>query len=611
MRIHSKIKLSNEIKTGGVSYWLMVVDKTELTIFKKDEAGKYSREERVSDGESDLFDEVSQLIGDSVSVSTIRRLTNSIKPVFQLTEDIPPEIKKGILFENESIQKENIEDLRLKIFELIETNKEIKPLLLSNWLISKYDFVLDETGTVPYRISEKGYIKMDCHEVIELLSLTFGENITTPKKAEEVLSQIAQKRIEQDYNIIQFSNGLFNTATGEFVNDVKEVDCLPKFMSPLSFPVEDWTNWDGLDEKYKNTPLYTEIKTRLSCDWEWNEDLFYYWVANCLMATNELEGFVIFYGGQDTGKSTLTTLFKRIFKDYTSMVKLEDLNNSNKSRFASADTIGNHINIDDDIASATLEDTGSLKSFVTGTGLRVEPKYGKGVNLNRYTTPKFMCCANNLPKCERREGYHRRLILILVPNTIEKTDNAYINNIENGKIDNEIGLMMAYSLKKYYEAKIVGKTIIDSEMRDAMWDYYQSQQKKQNISNYEIYDEAIEECFIGKTEVLKRLDDLKEVGQIEDYKYKGATLQILNNENWEEIPNYARKEDVEQLISEHIEKKDDSILIEHGDIVEVMKRNYEYKRKRIIGDKRDSVFNDCMSKSSLERLFENVPNVPV
>lgn len=596
MMINSKIKLSNEVKANGVSYRLMVVEGAKLIIFKKEE-GKYTSNELILKGEFELFDEVSRLIGDSVSVSSIRRLTHSIKPIFQLPEDIPTEIKKVILDENELIKKENAEDLRLKIIQLHETNREIKPLLLSNWLINNYEFVLDEDGVTPYRISEDGYIKMDCHKVLELLCLTFGYNLTTHKKAEEILSRIAQKRIKQDYNIIQFSNGLFNTATGKIIEDIKKFEGLPKFTSPLSFPVDEWTNWDGLDEKYENTPLYMEIKTRLTCDWEWNEDLFYYWVANCLMATNELEGFVIFHGGQDTGKSTLTTLLKRIFRDYTSMVKLEDLNNSNKNRFAGADALGNHINVDDDIASAILEDTGSFKSFVTGTGLRVEPKYGKGVNLNRYTTPKFMGCANNLPKCESKEGYQRRLILILAPNSIppEKKDINYINNIEDGKMDNQIALMMAYSLKKYYEAKKEGKPIIGSETRDTMWDYYQFQLKTQGIDNYDTINTSIKECFIGKNELFKKLDKLKEVGEIEDYEYKSTTLRIFHKGEWEEIPNYTFKEEAVEIITEHIEKnKEEDIKIKNNHISYMMKIDYEYKQKKIKGNN-ERVFTDCVN----------------
>lgn len=621
---YENFKLSKPVRgKDGADYLLLQVKNKLIYVFKRKGKGKYEIIDQykykkdlkdLKNEDDTLYTVLRKIIGGDSLEELIKSTNSPIKSKLDKMENDRAYEKINSLIKDTvvKIKTENRERLERDIWGEIERKKEIDYMLLVNWLKCDNEFRLHENKLNRYILTENGYKEIDNYDIIELIASKFGHSNITPATGEKVLSMLAQKRISQNYNFIQFANGVLDTSTAEFskFEDNKtmlSIDYLPKMECVLKFP-ECWEDWEQVKTEFSNTGLKEEISSILSCGWSWNEDLFYYYVANTLMATNELERLLIIYGESGTGKSTLATIFKRIFKGWDSGVKLQTINTNTTNGHDTSPLIDKCINIDDDIGKNPLKDTGNIKSFVTGGGFTVNPKNKNLVELDMFTTPKFIGCTNTLPRFEG-EGHKRRLIIIQAHNKINDGVEAYQKNIAQGKRDEELALLVAYSLIRYYETKKEGKAIISSDMGEEMWDYYQSQLKKQGIDNYDTYEKAINECFIGKTEVLKRLDDLKKVGQIEDYEYKGATLRIFNNGKWEEIPNYTRKEDVEKIISEHIEKKEDSITINPNDIIKAMKVNYEYKQKRINEDDRDYVFTDCISKTSFNRLVGNVSNV--
>lgn len=610
-----RFRISNPVKgEDGTKYVLLQTVGERIILFNSPpngvykEIAKYSYKETTSKMITD--ETVIEVLGGSVGEDVIRELVNpSKKGIRGITdEEEYNNIIETIIEENVLLEEKDISMLELEILANVEKLKKPSNQLLSKWLRSKHDFRLHENGLKHYMATPNGYKEIDKNDIIELLADVLGEGILNFRDASTLLEMVAQKRIKVNYNIIQFPNGILDTSTGAFTGSKECMEYLPKMECGFNFPTECWEDWDRIEKEYENTPLKQEISNILSCDWKWNEDIFYYYLANCLMATNELERLLIIYGKSGTGKSTLATIIKRIFSGYDSAVKLQTINTNTTNGHDTSPLIGKCVNIDDDMGEQPLKDTGNIKSYVTGGGFTVNPKNKELVTLDMFTTPKFIGCTNTLPKFEGK-GHKRRMLIIKANNKIDDGNESYQKNIMTGKRDDEISLLIQYSLKIYYELKSKGKTPINQTIEDTIWDYYLEKLKTQNIPYSEHYEEAITECFIGKNELFKKLDKLKEVGGIEDYEYKGSTLRIFHNGEWGEIPNYTFKDEAVEIITEHIEKnKGEDIKNNH--ILNMMKIHYDYNRKRVGGDDRSYVFTDCIGKSHLNRLLENVPNVP-
>lgn len=578
---------------------VIIFNLTTNRFYEKVKEYSYDRTSLKEIQEDDLlFDALAGYMGENVVGELIKSQKGTIKGKIERMkgDEKFTKVIETIAKENMEFKREDREKLRLDILALREKGQKINLQLLADWLRAGETFRLHEDGSKHYKLESNGYVEINKYDIIEMLSEILGFGVLNCSNADKLLEMVAQQRIEQNNNIIQFTNGVLDTSTGIFNNDISSMEYLPKMDCILEFP-EIWENWEQVEEAYKQTDLYNEVKAMLSSDWSWNEDLFYHWVANCLMATNELESLLILHGKPNTGKSTLASLFKRIFGGYTSNVPLQTINNN--IGHDTSPLVGKCVNIDDDIGSEVLKDTGKIKLFVTGGGFTVNPKYGNQVSLTLYTTPKFIGCANKLPIFVG-EGHKRRLLIIQVPNVLSDTTTEYQNKIIQGKRDDELSLLVAYSLKKYYEAKKEGKKIINSEMRGTMWDYYQSQLKTQNIKHHKLYKKAITECFIGKNELSKQLNQLKDEGKIEDYTYKGSTLKIHHNGKTEEIPNYTSKEEAVKIITEHIEKNNGEYMNDNH-IFTMMKIHYEYKGKNING-KTERVFTDCIKTKKLQKL---------
>lgn len=596
-----RFRISNPVKgEDGTKYILVQTVGERIILFNSPpngvykEIAKYSYKETTSKmiTNETLIEVLGGLVGEDVIRELVIPSKNGIRGITD--EEEYKEVIGTIINENVLLEEKDISMLELEILANVEKLKKPSNQLLSKWLRSKHDFRLHENGLKHYMATPNGYKEIDKNDIIELLVDVLGEGILNFRDASTLLEMVAQKRIKVNYNIVQFSNGILDTSTGEFTTGNECMEYLPKMECGFNFPTEHWEDWDRITEEYGNTPLKKEISNILSCDWEWNEDIFYYYLANCLMATNELERLLIIYGKSGTGKSTLATIIKRIFSGYDSAVKLQTINTNTTNGHDTSPLIGKCVNIDDDMGEQPLKDTGNIKSYVTGGGFTVNPKNKELVTLDMFTTPKFIGCTNTLPKFEGK-GHKRRMLIIKANNKIDDGNESYQKNIMTGKRDDEISLLIQYSLKTYYELKKKGEAPVNQTIEDTIWDYYLEKLKTQNIPYSEHYREAITECFIGKNELSKQLNQLKEEGKIEDYKYKSSTLRIYHKGKWEEIPNYTFKEEAVEIITEHIEKnKGEDIKIKNNHISYMMKIDYEYKQKKIKGNN-ERVFTDCVN----------------
>ena len=270
--------------------------------------------------------------------------------------------------------------------------------------------------------------------------------------------------IKTDYDLIIFNNGTLNTKNGKFKEGFFPNDCLPKIKTEFNYINE-------AEPKFKSTKLYKEFQEILkSAKWEWNETLYYKCVGASAMAINEADCFFIIVGVPNARKTTLLTPLKRFFS--YSEVKLQTI--AKNERFQILPCVGKDINIDDDLSDTTITNSGFLKTFISGAGGNVERK-GENISakLTPETTPIIWGASNKLPTIHG-EGIARRTCLLLAENPIEhsKANKNYQTKILNGERDDEVELMMSYSIQQYMDLR--DNALLTEEQQSAMlkeWDW--------------------------------------------------------------------------------------------------------------------------------------------
>ena len=363
---------------------------------------------------------------------------------YQLQEICVPHINK--------VNKSE-EDLKILIEQAIAKNKEPTVKILADYVNRQDSFYIDyETGK-KYKLIYKevdgeevpaGFEEVTVEDISIFLNDKFGENNIRINKCKEIMDYITNP-IKSNYDLIIFDNGTLNTIDGEFKPNYFAVDCLPKIRTDLKY-------FEDAEEEFKKSKLYEEFHDILKSRWAWNESLYYLSVGVSAMAINEADKLFVIVGVPNSRKTTLLTPLKRFFT--YSELKIQTI--AKNERFQLLPAIRKDINIDDDLTGLIINDIGFLNSFVSGAGGNVERK-GENIpaNLTMQTTPKIWGASNRLPAI-MGDGFKRRLCLILAENPIgadkseiKEARKSYQTEILNGERDEELGLMISYSIQEY------------------------------------------------------------------------------------------------------------------------------------------------------------------
>ena len=421
---------------------------------------------------------------------------NDLKELLKDSDDVVKDILKNYAIE---ISEKVANDIESKILNKLDHDKEPSAKLLANYLNYNGLFFLEYETRKRYMKTDKGFKEITIADVSAFFNKHFGYNEISESKSKSVLGFITRK-IERNYDLIQFTNGTLNTDDVIFYENTFYENVLPKLAVPFDYI-------ENAESEFKSTDLYNENHAILiSNRWKWNEELFYKCVGACGMAINEIEKLIVIVGEPNSRKSTLLTLLKRIFN--YSEVKLQTI--AENPRFQLLPTIAKDINIDDDLQSFRIDKIGFLNTFVSGNGGVVEIKGENiGANLTGETTPIIVGASNTLPSVTG-DGFERRLILILAENTFSESESkkSYMRDIENGKRDDEIALMFSYCLQQYF--KIRDSEIVSDPQKKAMideWEWKSYPAKK-----------GAELMFIDEFKLCERLDELKSGGMIKEYK---------------------------------------------------------------------------------------------
>ena len=414
------------------------------------------------------------------------------------------------------------QDLEILIRQSLCKNKEPSLKILADYINKQDSFFRDfETGK-KYKLTDKGFKEVQVQDIILFFNDKFGENQISIKKCEQIMSYFTNQ-IGTNYDLIIFANGTLNTKTGKFKKNYFPLDCLPKIKTDLNYI-------ENAETLFIKTDLYNEFKEILESErWDWNEDLYYKCVGVSTMAINESDCFFIIVGVPNARKTTLLTPLKRFFT--YSEVKIQTI--AKNERFQLLPCLRKDINIDDDLSDTIIKDSGYLKTFISGAGGTIEMK-GENIfpELTAETTPIIWGASNKLPTIHG-EGIERRTCLLLAENPID-TANAkknYQTKILNGERDNEIELMISYSIQQYMKE------------RDKPFLTESQQLKILKEWDWKSYPAKMGVClvFMDTDQYLEYLEELKNEGKVKNITYDERSQTISyevpydNGRIWEPV----------------------------------------------------------------------------
>ena len=363
-----------------------------------------------------------------------------------------------------TLRTKYFDNLKSKIKKTFAKHQAPTKQMLVDYINLSDEFFVVHDIKKRFKKTSHGFVEITVRDISNFFNNEFGYNKVSMKKCYECMDYITRE-LAIDYDIIQFKNGLYNTLTGEFMQDKFASENIPKLNLTTFCYIENAAR------EFKETKLYSELQEILATDrdkWKnWNEEIFYKSVGSCYHATNVAEKMFIIVGQSDSRKSTILQIIKRIFNNNYCNLKIQQI--VKNDRFELVPTVNKAILIDDDASDLQLKNIGNLNSFVTATGLYVEFKnMNDGVYLDEYNTPRIWCASNELFNVIG-SGFKRRLCLILADNVFDrdKSSKHYMIDIKNGERDKELELMISYSLQLYESKK--DQAFLTKEQEDEMF----------------------------------------------------------------------------------------------------------------------------------------------
>lgn len=398
---------------------------------------------------------------------------HDIKGLTYLKEYLPPNVLKDLL----NLTQNDQDNLDREITRKLAQHKEPSAKILFDYISMHLDLYINLETLKCYEKEKDGsFAEIDEKRIINFFIEKFNTTSVSRKRCQEVLKHIINP-IEKDYSLLEFDNGILNTETKEFTSDKSLFTKTPKLRLPFDWnPEAKGGKIQKIIDDILDNPIYPDDK-----------QLWFRAVGHALMGVNRIGKIVMVQGPSGTGKSTLTTLLKRIF-NYSQLPTNKIVANE---RFTLYEMVEKDVNIDDDINNGMLRGIGNLNTIVTGNGLEVEIKgENKSIKATNPQIPRLFANGNSLPPVFG-EGFERRLLWIHAGNIInyDIKDDCLQNDIILGMYDKKgIEWLVFTALNSYWE--IEGKSITTQKQEALMKNEYDFKSYPLKVAIESIYQEG-------------------------------------------------------------------------------------------------------------------------
>jgi hypothetical protein len=345
-------------------------------------------------------------------------------------------------------------NLKIKIVQTLAKNKEPTVKIVADFVNSHLELYKNlETSKYYERTPEGEITEIDDTRIIEFCNEQFGVNLISSKRCSEVLKFVTNP-IKKNYDLVEFKNGILNTKTQEFTTDKELFNETPKLVLNINWNTEAEPGEIG---QIINTIL--DSKEHPTDKERWLRS-----VGHAFMGGNRIGKLTMVQGQSNTGKSTLTTILKRLFNYSELPTRVINKN----ERFTLYGLIDKDVNIDDDINNGMLKSIGTLNTITTGNGLEVEVKgENKTIRAENHQIPRLFANGNTLPPVFG-EGFRRRLLLIHADNKIPNSDKKDFlqGDIIKGEYDDKGLEWLVYTaITSYWDKKDEAITTEEDEAK--------------------------------------------------------------------------------------------------------------------------------------------------
>jgi putative DNA primase/helicase len=336
---------------------------------------------------------------------------------------------------------ENNEDLFSKINEtetesVIEDNNNLTRDQFEKELIKKYHFkATKEKEDLYFYDSKRGVYVNDGDWLIKQECFNFNPEITTKQ-----VDQIKQHIIWGNYvdkgqfngNIewLACKNVMVNLLTGEIRQHS------PTFMAttqiPHNYPLYPFSMPSKIMKFFNQVMGPDDIDTVLD------------FIAYCLWRDFPYHRWLLLNGSGRNGKGVTTKIITRLLGKKN--VSNETLPRILSNDFSTANLYGKMANIDADLSSKALSDTGMLKKLTGGDVIQGEFKYKSAFSFENYT--KLIFAVNTMPETpDETDAFFVRPLIINFPNQF-LGDNAIPNLIEQLATPDEMSALLGLVIRR-------------------------------------------------------------------------------------------------------------------------------------------------------------------
>ena len=168
------------------------------------------------------------------------------------------------------------------------------------------------------------------------------------------------------------------------------------------------------------------------------------YLAYCLWRGFPFHRWLLFNGSGRNGKGVTTYLITRFLGQKN--VSSETLHRLLDRPFASAKLFGKMANIDADLSSDALKDTGLLKKLTGGDRIPAEDKFKPLFDFDNHA--KLIFSANKIPKTpDESDAFYARLIIINFPNQfLGSKDNSHLKHELTS--ESEMSALLSHVLRR-------------------------------------------------------------------------------------------------------------------------------------------------------------------
>jgi phage/plasmid-associated DNA primase len=404
------------------------------------------------------------------------------------------------------ITTSNVDYLKIRIEGILGKYKSPTALLLARYLEKHFMIFTDPYIHKHYIQDEDGsFNEIDKVDIMNFCNEEFGANRINIKLCDRVFEFFTVK-IDKDWDLIEFSNGVLNTRTQEFFTDKRRLTKVPKHKLPIKWDA----NAPGLEiEEIVNSILDSDMHPD-------DKELWFKAVGHAFMGDNQIGKITIVTG------PSVTTLIQRVLK--TSQLPTSKI--TANERFILLGLVDKDVNIDDDIDNGEMKRIGNLNTVVTGNGLDIEMKGEGYIHLDNPQIPRLFANGNTLPTVIG-EGWDRRLLLIHADNKIQYKDrrDTLQNDILLGKYDNKGLEWLVYKAITSYWA-IQGKAITTERVEAEMKIEHELKSNPLGVAIDELYSDDYEDH--GRIPTAEVSQDLKEWLK-KSYRQKKISKEALRD----------------------------------------------------------------------------------